>query len=647
MPPDTPLWQPDERRIADSNMRRFMDEAASLTGRPFEDYDSLYRWSVDEKEAFWSLLWDHCGVIGQKGERILVDGEDIEKATWFPDARLNFAENLLRRDDEAIAIHFRAEDRVERTMSWKELRRQVACVTGWLAQQGVGPGDRVAGYVANMPEAVVAMLATASLGGIWTSTSPDFGEESVIERFGQTAPAILFAIDGYFYNGKAIDVRQRVEAVQAAIPSIRQTVTIPLAQLEGGGAGIAWQSLIEAGDTAELRFTPRGFNDPLYILYSSGTTGKPKCITHKVGGVLLQHLKEHRLHSDVKPGDRVFYFTTCGWMMWNWLVSALASEACLVLYDGSPFYPSGNVLWDYADAAGITLFGTSAKYIDALKNAGLEPARSHALADLRTLCSTGSVLAPESFDYVYDAIRPDLCLASISGGTDIVSCFVLGCPIRPVWRGESQCRGLGMAVEVFDDAGRPLRGEKGELVCTQTFPSQPAFFWGDPDGEKYHEAYFARFPNCWHHGDYVELTGHDGIIIHGRSDATLNPGGVRIGTAEIYRHVEQLDEVAESIVIGQEWDKDIRIVLFVVLSGPAVLDEALIAKIRNTIREKCSPRHVPAKILQVSAIPRTKSGKIVELAVREVVHGRPVKNLHALANPDALEQYRDRPELQA
>ena len=647
MPSDTPLWQPDEGRIADSNLRRFMDAASGLTGRPFEHYDSLYRWSVDDKESFWSLLWDHCGVIGHKGERILVDGGDIEKATWFPDARLNFAENLLRRDDDTIAIHFRAEDSVQRTMSWRELRRQVACVAGWLARQGVGPGDRVAGYVANMPEAVVAMLATASLGGIWTSTSPDFGEESVIERFGQTEPAILFAIDGYFYNGKVIDVRERAAAVQAAIPSVRQTVMIPLAGLDTPEGMLPWHSLIERSDPPELVFEPRGFNDPLYILYSSGTTGKPKCITHKVGGVLLQHLKEHRLHCDVRPGDRVFYFTTCGWMMWNWLVSALASEASLVLYDGSPFYPSGNVLWDYAEATGITLFGTSAKYIDALKNAGLEPARSHALPDLRTLCSTGSVLAPESFDYVYGAIKRDLCLASISGGTDIVSCFVLGCPIRPVWRGESQCRGLGMAVDVFDDAGRPVRGEKGELVCTQTFPCQPAFFWGDPDGEKYHEAYFARFPNCWHHGDYVELTGHDGVIIHGRSDATLNPGGVRIGTAEIYRHVEQLDEIAESLVIGQEWDNDVRIVLFLVLSGPARLDDALARKIRNTIRHKCSPRHVPAKILQVTEIPRTRSGKMVEIAVREVVHGHPVKNLHALANPDALEQYRDRPELQS
>jgi acetoacetyl-CoA synthetase len=646
MPSDTPLWQPDEKRIASSNMKRFMDAAEKETGQAFADYDALYRWSVDQKEAFWSLLWGYCNVIGKKGERILIDGEDIEKAAWFPDASLNFAENLLRRDDDTVAIHFRAEERVERSMSWKELQRQVACVADWLRQQGVGPGDRVAGYVANMPEAVVAMLATASLGGIWTSTSPDFGEESVIERFGQTEPKILFAVDGYFYNGKTIDIRQRVQAVQRAIPSIRQTAMIPLVELDAPEDTFPWTSITETDVTPELVFEPRGFNDPLYILYSSGTTGKPKCITHKVGGVLLQHLKELQLHSDVKPGDRIFYFTTCGWMMWNWLVSALACEATVILYDGSPFFPSGNILWDYADDVGMSLFGTSAKYIDALSKAGLEPLKSHNLSSLRTLCSTGSVLAPESFDYVYSSIKKDLCLASISGGTDIVSCFVLGCPIRPVWRGESQCRGLGMAVDVFDDEGHSVRGEKGELVCRQTFPSQPAFFWGDPDGSKYHEAYFARFENCWHHGDYVKLTEHDGIVIYGRSDATLNPGGVRIGTAEIYRHVEQLDEIRESLVIGQEWEKDIRIVLFVVLADSARLDDSLVSKIRMTIREQCSPRHLPAKILQVTEIPRTRSGKIVELAVREVVHNRPVKNLHALANPEALEQYRNRHELQ-
>jgi acetoacetyl-CoA synthetase len=646
MPSDTPLWQPDEKRIASSNMKRFMDAAEKETGQAFADYDALYRWSVDQKEAFWSLLWGYCNVIGKKGERILIDGEDIEKAAWFPDASLNFAENLLRRDDDTVAIRFRAEERVERSMSWKELQRQVACVADWLRQQGVGPGDRVAGYVANMPEAVVAMLATASLGGIWTSTSPDFGEESVIERFGQTEPKILFAVDGYFYNGKTIDIRQRVQAVQRAIPSIRQTAMIPLVELDAPEDTFPWTSITETDVTPELVFEPRGFNDPLYILYSSGTTGKPKCITHKVGGVLLQHLKELHLHSDVRPGDRIFYFTTCGWMMWNWLVSALACEATVILYDGSPFFPSGNILWDYADDVGMSLFGTSAKYIDALSKAGLEPLKSHNLSSLRTLCSTGSVLAPESFDYVYSSIKKDLCLASISGGTDIVSCFVLGCPIRPVWRGESQCRGLGMAVDVFDDEGHSVRGEKGELVCRQTFPSQPAFFWGDPDGSKYHEAYFARFENCWHHGDYVKLTEHDGIVIYGRSDATLNPGGVRIGTAEIYRHVEQLDEIRESLVIGQEWDKDIRIVLFVVLADSARLDDSLVSKIRMTIREQCSPRHLPAKILQVTEIPRTRSGKIVELAVREVVHNRPVKNLHALANPEALEQYRNRHELQ-
>jgi acetoacetyl-CoA synthetase len=457
---------------------------------------------------------------------------------------------------------------------------------------------------------------------------------------------VLFAVDGYFYNGKTIDIRSRIKAIQQAIPSIRHTVVVPLAKLDGEQPGTSWQSLIEIETAPDLVFEPRNFNDPLYILYSSGTTGKPKCITHKVGGVLLQHLKELQLHSDIKPDDCTFYFTTCGWMMWNWLVSALACKASLALYDGSPFYPSGHALWDYAEDTAFSLFGTSAKYIDAMKKAGIEPVKTHNLSALRTLCSTGSVLAPESFDFVYESIKQDLCLASISGGTDIVSCFVLSCPIRPVWRGECQCRGLGMAVDVYNDDGQPVRNEKGELVCTQTFPSQPAFFWDDVSGEKYHNAYFARFNNIWHHGDYVELTKHDGIIIYGRSDATLNPGGVRIGTAEIYRHVEQLDEIIESLVIGQDWDNDVRVVLFVVLSESATLNDGLVNRIRTTVREKCTPRHVPAKIVQVHEIPRTKSGKIVELAVREIVHNKPVKNLHALANPEALEQYRDIPELQ-
>jgi acetoacetyl-CoA synthetase len=489
------------------------------------------------------------------------------------------------------------------------------------------------------------MLAATSLGAVWTSTSPDFGEDSVIDRFSQTEPRFLFTVDGYFYNGKRHDIGNKIKSICAQLPSVEQVIQINLAGFGNQVGAVDWSDII-ANPVGQIEFVACNFNDPLYVLYSSGTTGKPKCITHKVGGTLIQHLKEQMLHCDIHPGDRVFYFTTLGWMMWNWLVSALASKAALVLYDGSPFYPDGEVLWRYAEDIDLTIFGTSAKYIDAMKKAGLNPLGKFDLSALRTIASTGSVLAPESFDYVYQSIKQDVCLASVSGGTDIASCFVISCPLLPVYRGEIQCRGLGMAVEVYDDDGNPVRNEKGELVCTQTFPSQPVYFWADASGEKYHNAYFARFDNVWHHGDYVMLTDHNGIIVYGRSDATLNPGGVRIGTAEIYRHVEQLDEVVESIVIGQQWEDDVRVVLFVVLQPGINLDDALQDRIRRTVREKCTPRHVPSKIVQVSEIPRTKSGKIVELAVREVVHDRPVKNVHSLANPEALELYRNLPQLQ-
>ncbi|MCH7880855.1 MAG: acetoacetate--CoA ligase [Proteobacteria bacterium] len=639
------LWSPSQAQIDRAQMTQFIDTVNQNFDLSLSQYDDLYRWSIDEKENFWSTLWDFCGVIGDKGERILIDGDDIEKAQWFPDANLNFAENLLRKKSNEIAIYFRTEDQADRTLTWRELYQQVASVADWLRQHGLEPGDRVAAYMPNMPETVVAMLAATSLGAVWTSTSPDFGEESVVDRFGQTEPKFLFSVDGYFYNGKKIDLTGKLDNICAQLPSVEKVVLVNLAGFEPLSTATDWTQII-ANPVASIEFVPRHFNDPLYVLYSSGTTGKPKCITHKVGGVLLQHMKEHMLHSDIRPGDRVFYFTTCGWMMWNWLVSALACKASLVLYDGSPFYPDGNVLWNYAEAVDITLFGTSAKYLDALKKNKLAPGSRYDLSALRTICSTGSVPAPESFDYVYDSIKQDVCLSSISGGTDLVSCFMLGCPILPVYRGESQCRGLGMAVDVFDENGCSVINQKGELVCTQTFPSQPVYFWADDSGQKYHDAYFAEFENVWHHGDYVMLTDHGGIVIYGRSDATLNPGGVRIGTAEIYRHVEQLDEIVESIVIGQDWDSDVRVVLFVVLKPDSQLDDGLIEKIKKTIREKCTPRHVPAKVIQVAEIPRTKSGKIVELAVREVVHNQPVKNIHSLANPEALELYRNLTELQ-
>ncbi len=639
------LWAPDEQRIKSAEISAFIDFVNDKHALNISHYDHLYQWSVSEKQAFWSSYWDFSGIVGEKGEKILVDGEDIEKATWFPEAQLNYAENLLQNRSDDTAIYFKVENKRESSLSYKELYSQVSIVAAWLKSQGVVKGDRVAAYMANMPETLVAMLAATSLGAIWTSTSPDFGAQSVIERFGQTRPKVLFTQDGYFYNGKTVDIRQKVADIRSAINSLESIVNVSFIGLDAAEGLLDWSNLQSAGTGEALDFVACRFNDPLFILYSSGTTGQPKCITHKVGGTLLQQRKEHQLHCDIKPGDKLFYFTTCGWMMWNWLVTALASRATLVLYDGSPFYPNGNVLWDYVDKVGITQFGTSAKYIDALKKHGYAPKETHDLSSIRTLCSTGSVLAPESFDFVYDSIKQDVCLSSISGGTDIMSCFVLGCPILPVYRGQSQCRGLGMAVEVYDSDGRSLREEKGELVCTQTFPSQPAYFWGDESGQKYHDAYFAEYENTWHHGDYVSLTPEGGVIIYGRSDATLNPGGVRIGTAEIYRHVEQLDEVIEGIVVGQDWEDDVRVVLFVVLQEGLQLDDALKKKIRLTVRNQCTPRHVPAKVIQVAEIPRTKSGKIVELAVREVVHGRPVKNIHALANPGALELYKDLPEL--
>lgn len=623
-----------------------MSRVSQLTGKILSDYGSLYRWSLEHKEMFWSAVWDFCGVIGEKGERVLVDGDNMEKARWFPDATLNFAENLLRPREDRIAVYSKIEDGSIDELKFGRLCEHVAGAATWLRSAGVRKGDRVAGYLPNIPEAITAMLAAASLGAVWTSTSPDFGAESVVERFGQTRPKILFAADGYFYNGKIIDIRSKVATISSALDSVERTVIVDATGSFSGAPGIPWEDVISTDSGGTIRFEPCNFNDPLYILYSSGTTGKPKCITHKVGGVLLQHMKEHQLHCDIRPRDRVFYFTTCGWMMWNWLVGALASNAAVVLYDGSPFHPDANVLWQYAEDVQMTLFGTSAKYLDALKKNAIEPDRHFDLRSLRTVCSTGSVLAPESFDYVYGSVKPDVCLASISGGTDIVSCFVLGCPILPVYRGECQCRGLGMAVEVFDPSGRSIIGEKGELVCTAAFPSMPAFFWGDETGRKYHDAYFAVYENTWHHGDFAMLTSSGGVVIYGRSDATLNPGGVRIGTAEIYRHVEQLDEVVESIVIGQEWKGDTRIVLFVVLRPSLSLTDDLVNEIRRTLRDKCSPRHVPAKIVQVAAVPRTKSGKIVELAVRETVHNRPVQNVGALANPEVLEYYANLPELQ-
>ena len=646
----SPLWTPSPQRVAAANMTRFHDAVAARFSVSLPDYAALHRWSVDQPEQFWRMLWEFCGVIDDgPGTVGLRDPERMPGAAWFPEARLNFAENLLRRRDAAEAIVFRGEDKVSRSMTFAEVHDAVSRLAKALAAVGVGVGDRIAGFVPNMPEAVIAMLATASLGAIWSSCSPDFGVQGVLDRFGQIEPKVLFAADGYHYNGKSHDSLARVGEIVAKLPSVQRVVVIPylVASPDAGklDRAVHWGDFVAPHAAGPIDFRRLPFAHPLYIMFSSGTTGVPKCIVHGAGGTLLQQLKEHQLHSDVKEGDRLFYFTTCGWMMWNWLVAGLASGATLVLYDGSPFYPSGNTLFDYADAARIDIFGTSAKFIDSAAKAGIRPRETHKLATVRTILSTGSPLAPESFDYVYRDIKQDLCLSSISGGTDIMGCFALGSPTLPVWRGELQCRGLGLAVDVYDEDGHPVRETKGELVCTRPFPSMPVGFWNDPTGEKYRAAYFERFPGIWCHGDFVELTAHDGMIIYGRSDAVLNPGGVRIGTAEIYRQVEALDEVVESLVIGQDWQNDVRVVLFVRLREGLVLDDALTERIRRQIRNNTTPRHVPAKVVQVADIPRTKSGKIVELAVRNVVHGSPVKNREALANPEALELYRDLPDL--
>ena len=644
------LWQPSPERIANANLTRFSALASERHGLNAADYATLHQWSIENRAAFWSALWDYAEIIGERGDGpVLVDGDRMPGAKWFPGARLNFAENLLRRRDDAPAILFRGEDRVRRSLSFRQLHDAVSVLARGLRAAGVATGDRVAGYLPNMPETVVAMLATTSIGAIWSSASPDFGVQGVVDRFGQIAPKVLFSADGYFYGGKRFDSIGRLGPIAAQVPSIERIVVVPYTtaapDLSTVEKAVTLDEFTAGRTPAGIEFERLAFDHPLYIMYSSGTTGAPKCIVHGAGGTLLQHIKELALHSDVKRGDRLLYFTTCGWMMWNWQVSALACEATLALYDGSPFHPDGNALFDYVAEEGIETFGTSAKYIDAVKKAGLAPARTHDLSKLKSVLSTGSPLVPESFDFVYESIKRDVCLSSISGGTDIISCFVVGNPAAPVHRGEIQCLGLGLDVHAFDDDGRSVVGEKGELVCTRAFPSMPVGFWNDPDGRKYHDAYFARFDNVWCHGDYVEITERGGVVIYGRSDAVLNPGGVRIGTAEIYRQVEQLEEVVEALVIGQQWEGDVRVVLFVVLRGAVKLDEALESKIRSHIRAHATPRHVPARIVQVTDIPRTRSGKITELAVRDVVHGREVKNKEALANPQALEQFAGRPEL--
>jgi acetoacetyl-CoA synthetase len=616
---DKPLWTPDKDRIAQSNLTRFMGEVNRRFGLSLASYEAIHAFSVDQPENFWSTLWDFCGVVAEtRGTRVLVAGDRMPGAKFYPEARLNYAENLLRRDDDGVALLFRGENRVKSSMTWRELTGAVARMHRALAAAGIGAGDRVCGVVPNMPETIVCFLAAASLGAVWSSCSPDFGERGILDRFGQIAPRVLVTCDGHFYAGKTIAMKDKIGKVVAGLPSVERVIVI---DYTGAAEAMAkdlphaqsYTTFVRGHEDGAIAFDRVPFDHPLYILYSSGTTGIPKCIVHGTGGILLKHL----------------------------------AGATLLLYDGSPFHPNEGALFDYAAAEGMTIFGTSAKFIDQVKKSGLRPRQSYDLASVRTLLSTGSPLSAESFDFVYDAIKGEIHLASISGGTDICGCFVGGNPLSPVYRGEIQGPMLGMDVEVFDDEGRPLRGTKGELVCRKPFPSMPVMFWNDPDGAKYRKAYFERFANIWCHGDFAEVTEHGGIIIHGRSDATLNPGGVRIGTAEIYAQVEQIPEVMEALAIGQDWDNDVRVVLFVRMRDGATLDDALTVTIKKKIREGASPRHVPAKIIAVADIPRTKSGKITELAVRDVVHGREVKNKEALANPEALDLYRNIPALRA
>jgi len=646
-----PLWSPPAQAGSNCELAGFIRWVGHHVDDSVRDYPALHSFSLRQPEPFWRAIWDYFQVIGEQGDVVLENAGQMPGAHWFPRASLNFAENLLRHCNDDEAISFTSESGLQRTLTYRQLHREVARTAHALRAHGIEAGDRVAGFLPNLPETIIAMLATTSIGAVWSSVSPDFGTSGVVDRLGQVEPRVLFCTDAYQYNGKRFDCLDRVQQICARISTIERTVVVPYLDDEASTAGLdnaVTYTEFTDNQADSIAFEQLPFDHPVYIMFSSGTTGVPKCITHGAGGTLLQHLKELALHTDVQADDRVFYFTTCGWMMWNWLVSNLSLGATVVLFEGSPFFPAAHAMFDLADAQSISIFGTGAKMISSWEKAGLKPRESHQLGPMRVMLSTGSVLAPESFDYVYRDIKPDLRLSSISGGTDIISCFVGGNPLLPVHRGEIQCAGLGMDVRVLRDNGSEANvDEAGELCCMAPFPSMPVFFWGDEDGSRYREAYFERFAGVWAHGDYIKRTIHDGYVIFGRSDATLNPGGVRIGTAEIYRQVEAIDEVLESVCIGQDWDDDVRVVLFVRLRKGLQLDDALRQRIRNEIRANTTPRHVPAVIVQVPDIPRTVSGKITELAVRDVVHGRQIKNAGALANPEALEHFRDLPELSA
>ena len=665
---ERPMWEPSQTLIEQANVTAFARQALRRWKLGFNTYADFYAWSVDHPEQFWDSVWDSCGVIASnKGARVLIDGERMPGARWFPEARLNFAENMLRRRDAADAFVFWDETGFRRRISHAELQAEVSRAAQAMRAEGLAAGDRVAAFIPNMPETAVLALAAISIGAVWSSCSPDFGTDGVLDRFGQTGPKLLFCADGYRYNGKTHASLARVREIAAQLPSVRRVVVVPHLALHpfqsalhslqssarpevpGIANALRYADWVAPYAPAAIAYEQLPFDHPLYILFTSGTTGKPKCIVHGAGGTLLAGLKTYKLQFDVKPRDRFFYYTTCNWVMWNLLFEGLLAEASIMLYDGSPFMRDAAILFDYCDAERFTQFGTSAKFIDAIAKRGLKPGKTHSLASLRTIISTGSPLVPESYDYVYREIKRDVCLSSISGGTDIMACFADANPILPVWRGELQCRSLGMKVEVWDEDGRALVGQKGELVCTRPFPSMPIGFWNDPGGKRYHEAYFARYPKVWCHGDYCELTARGTMVVYGRSDATLNPGGVRIGTAEIYGQVEKIDAVEEAVAIGQLWPpeqpSDTRVVLFVKLRPGLVLDAELAERIRRQIREHTTPRHVPARIVQVPDIPRTKNGKVVELAVRAMVHGMPVAHTDALANPEVLELFRNMSEL--
>ena len=645
---DDMLWSPSDQQSQDCLLAHYMNYLREEEIGDFSSYDALWAWSVSDKDSFWRSVWDFTDLIGVPGEVAYHHDDDIRKAAFFPEAQVNFAENMLRYQGEDEAIIFHREDGARHSWSYDDLQQTVSRLQQAMRDAGVSQGDRVAGLVPNTAETIAFMLAATSLGAIWSSCSPDFGFAAAMDRLAQIEPTLLLCADGYYYNGKSFPSLPLGEELLEAIPSAQKLVYFSLcddAPTATHEDAISWEAFCAPYQPQELTFTRVSFDHPLYIMFSSGTTGLPKCIVHSVGGTMIRHKQELQLQGDVQEGDRLFYFTTCGWMMWNWSISALMCGASLVLYDGSPFYPGASRFAEIIASEQVTHFGTSAKYIDACAKAGLVAHDVANLDDLRVIFSTGSPLAAAGFDYIYNAWKSDLCLASIAGGTDIIGCFVGGSPIDPVYRGQCQKRLLGMDVRVYSEAGAPIEGEKGELVCISAHPSMPVSFWNDEDGARYHKAYFARFENIWHHGDCVELTPQGGMIFYGRSDATLNPGGVRIGTAEIYRQVEALDEVVEAVVIGQDWDDDQRVVLFVRLRDGLTIDDGLRAKIKGQIRQNATPRHVPAIILQVADIPRTKSGKITELAVRDIVHGKEIDNVGALANPEALDHFRDLPDL--